>query len=94
MDAITLELPSIFDISTVLEFHQTVLTSLNDSSTDSSIVIDAGFNERIDTAALQLLLAVTNEISKKNMSFIWQNLPATLKSSAEKLNLTQALQLT
>ncbi|NRA62352.1 MAG: STAS domain-containing protein [Psychrobium sp.] len=94
MEAINIALPPTLDISSVSEFHQTILTSLNNNTTSTSVIIDTGANERVDTAGIQLLLVLINELSNRDLAFSWQNMSNDLHTNANRLDLKQALKLT
>ncbi|GKT11161.1 MAG: hypothetical protein ISEC1_P0124 [Thiomicrorhabdus sp.] len=69
--------------------------SLNNQFNDASgeITIEASAVETIDTAGLQSLLILIKNVTENSNTVIWQNTPDTIKTSADKIGLTQALNL-
>ncbi len=75
-----------------IEAHFNELNKLFNDASDE-ISMDASSVESIDTAGLQTLLVLVNNATENGKSITWENASETLKSSAEKLGLTQDLQL-
>lgn len=55
--------------------------------------LDAAALTRVDTAALQLLVAVHRDAQARGEQIAWANVSAPLRDAAERLGLTQALVL-
>jgi phospholipid transport system transporter-binding protein len=55
--------------------------------------LDAAAVTRVDTAALQLLVAVQSDARARGEPIAWANVSAPLREAAERLGLTQALVL-
>ena len=58
-----------------------------------SSTLDAAAVTRVDTAALQLLVAVHRDAQTRGEHVAWANVSAPLREAAERLALTQALVL-
>lgn len=57
------------------------------------VAIDGSAVERVDTAALQLLLAAHRDAGKSSLPFIWQGASAALRDAAAMIGLAQTLEL-
>jgi ABC-type transporter Mla MlaB component len=66
---------------------------LRDALDASRIVLDGGSVDRIDTAALQLLVAFQHEARKRGQQVSWVGMSAPLHDAASQLGLTQVLAL-
>jgi phospholipid transport system transporter-binding protein len=59
----------------------------------SQIVLDGSTVDRVDTAALQLLVVFQREASKRGNSVTWAGVSAPLQDAANQLGLAQTLAL-
>lgn len=57
------------------------------------VALDASGVERVDTAALQLLVAFRREAKARGMAPAWRNVSTVLREAASLLGLTNALEL-
>lgn len=87
----TITLPESLTIHTIdntyTELNQAVLNA------GDNIILNAQDIETIDTSGLQALLMIIESAKTNQKSIEWQNTNELLKTSAEKIGLTQALQL-
>ncbi|QCU90430.1 STAS domain-containing protein [Thiomicrorhabdus sediminis] len=60
---------------------------------DNEIVINANKLETIDTSGLQSLLTLIKYAAEQQKQVSWQDTPEVLEQGAEKIGLSQALQL-
>lgn len=58
-----------------------------------AVQLDAAGVERVDTAALQLLVAFRREAVARGIPPVWQGVSATVRDAAKLLGLAQALEL-
>lgn len=63
------------------------------TSSEGTVVFDAGAVDSIDTAGLQMLLVFIRNLESRNINFSWQNASEQLIDSAKNLNLTLELKL-
>ncbi len=87
-----LELGEQLVISTVREFRAGWMEQIEEGAT-SPVTLEGGAIKTIDTAGLQLVIALTRELSDNGVSWQWGEASESLKSSAEQLGLTAALSL-
>ena len=71
---------------------KTELTALLDGKPDN-IAVDATSVELIDTAALQLLVAFSNELRRNAGELEWRGVSDTLRNAAQLLDLESSLAL-
>ncbi len=62
-------------------------------NTSSCVTIDASMVQRVDTAGIQLLLALIQEIQRRNGSLQWREPAESLLQTAATLGLGEALGL-
>ena len=82
-------MPADCRIADVGELHQQLRGALD----ASQIVLDGTAVERIDTAALQLLVAFQREAKKHERQVNWLGVSAPLHDAASQLGLAEALTL-
>ncbi|MBE1159487.1 STAS domain-containing protein [Dyella acidiphila] len=82
-------MPADFRIGEVTDLHR----QLRDALDGSAIVLDGGAVERVDTAALQLLVAFQHEARKRERALSWTAASAPLQDAAGQLGLAQILAL-
>ncbi|HIJ21874.1 MAG: STAS domain-containing protein [Gammaproteobacteria bacterium] len=63
------------------------------ADTESPVVLDGGEVQSIDTAGLQLVVALIRELGEDGVSWQWSASSDTLKSSAEQLGMSKMLSL-
>ena len=90
MNIATIKLPATLDVSAVTNYYQ-ILLSFVDNDNQESVQIDASELAHIDTAGIQLLLALVQQLSKQNKTLSWQSPPDELTQCAAQLGLTDAL---
>lgn len=66
---------------------------LRDALASSQIVLDGSTVDRIDTAALQLLVVFQREVQKRGNQMNWAGVSAPLHDAASQLGLAQVLAL-
>jgi phospholipid transport system transporter-binding protein len=82
-------MPADFRIAEVAEMHRQLREALD----GSGIVLDGGAVDRVDTAALQLLVVFQHEAQKRNHPVTWAAVSAPLHDAASQLALAQTLAL-
>jgi phospholipid transport system transporter-binding protein len=82
-------MPADFRIAEVSEMHRQLREALD----GSSIVLDGGSVDRVDTAALQLLVVFQHEARKRGSQVTWAAASAPLQDAASQLALAQTLAL-
>ncbi|MDG6773320.1 STAS domain-containing protein [Thiomicrorhabdus sp. ZW0627] len=87
----TITLPENLTIHAIDSTFSELNQSLRDSGID--VIIDAKAVESIDTSGLQALLVLINSAQQDNKNITWQNTNELFTSSAEKIGLSEALQL-
>ena len=92
MNTAKIKLPVKLDISVVAHYYQELL-SLIDNNSQQQVHIDAGELVHIDSAGIQLLLALVQELSKQNKTLSWQSSSDVLTQTAAQLGLIDALHL-
>ena len=65
MSEITIKLPVELDISAVADYHSQILLPLIDGASQQSVLIDASDLTHIDSAGIQLLLAIVQHASQQ-----------------------------
>ncbi|HUH55186.1 MAG TPA: STAS domain-containing protein [Rhodanobacter sp.] len=86
---LTLALPADFRIAAQTAFKQQLIGALD----HDAIVLDGGAVERVDTAALQLLVVFQRELDARQRAPSWQSASPVLTEAAEVLGLTQTLKM-
>lgn len=86
---ITLTLPADFRIAAQAAFKQELLGAL----AHDAIILDGGAVERVDTAALQLLVVFQRELDARGHAPNWQAASAVLTEAADALGFTQTLKM-
>ncbi|AHF02241.1 hypothetical protein THIAE_04750 [Thiomicrospira aerophila AL3] len=86
-----ISLPETLTIQSVQSEYARITDLLVDCEPNITLVADNIIN--IDTAGLQLLLALITKIQREGFNFSWQDPAEPLIKSAENLGLTDALQL-
>ena len=66
---------------------------LLDALESPQIVLDAGTVDRVDTAALQLLVAFQREAKQRERQVQWAQVNAPLRDAADQLGLSEVLAL-
>jgi phospholipid transport system transporter-binding protein len=82
-------LPTDCRIADVGQLQQTFASHLD----ASQITLDGTEVERVDTAALQLLVVYRHELEKRGHAMQWAGVSAPLYDAASQLGLTQTLAL-
>jgi anti-anti-sigma regulatory factor len=85
----TVALPADFRIAAQAAFKQQLLGALD----HDAIVLDGGAVERVDTAALQLLVVFQRELDARQRAPTWQSASPVLTEAADVLGLTQLLKM-
>jgi anti-anti-sigma regulatory factor len=85
----TLALPADFRIAAQAAFKQQLIGAL----AHDTIVLDGGAVERVDTAALQLLVVFQRELDARRRAPTWQSASPALTEAADVLGLTQILKM-
>jgi len=86
---VRLGMPADFRIAEVTGMQQ----QLREALEGSSIVLDGGAVDRVDTAALQLLVVFQHEARKRNSQVTWAAVSEPLQDAASQLSLAQTLAL-
>ena len=86
---LTLALPADFRIAAQAAFKQQLIDALD----HDAIVLDGAAVERVDTAALQLLVVFQRELDARQRAPSWQSASTVLTEAAEMLGLTQTLKM-
>lgn len=90
-DATTIELPESMTIHHIESQFGDLKLSFQSAS--DSLKIDASKIESIDSSGLQILLALVKFAQSEGKNLSWENPTDTLKSSADKIGLTEKLLL-
>ena len=85
----TVALPADFRIAAQTAFKQQLIGALD----HDAIVLDGGAVERVDTAALQLLVVFQRELDARQRTPTWQSASPALTEAADVLGLTQILKM-
>ena len=91
MDALTIKLPAELEISEVAQYHTTLVEMLSKLDPQQNIQIDASELWRVDTAGIQLLVALVSEASTQNRQLSWQKKSVELTECAQRLGLSDIL---
>jgi len=91
MDALTITLPEELNISEVTHFHTSIVDKLSQLAPQQQININASELRRIDTAGMQLLVALISEASTQTNKLTWQNPSDSLTQCAAHLGLSDIL---
>jgi phospholipid transport system transporter-binding protein len=86
---VRLGMPADFRIGEVTDVHRQFGEALD----ASQVVLDGSAVERIDTAALQLLVVFQREVQKRGNQMNWAGVSAPLHDAAGQLGVTQILAL-
>ena len=89
MSSITL--PTALTIQSVSADHKDLIERI--SSIEAPVQLDAGSIEEIDTAGMQLLLALVNELNAQSLKTEWQSPSEVLIQTAATLGMSEALAL-
>lgn len=84
-----LDLPPYLGIAQAAEVYTSIQGLLN--TVDDKIEINAGEVESVDTAGLQLLMALCKQSHEKGIQIQWQSVSPKLMKSAELLNIKHVL---
>jgi anti-anti-sigma regulatory factor len=87
--SLTLALPADFRIAAQAAFKQQLIDALD----HDAIVLDGAAVERVDTAALQLLVVFQRELDARQRAPSWQSASTVLTEAADLLGLTQTLKM-
>jgi len=87
--AVRVGMPSDFRIAEVTDMHRQLSAALD----ASEIVLDGGAVDRVDTAALQLLVVFQHEARKRGNTVQWVGASAPLHDAASQLGLAEVLTL-
>jgi phospholipid transport system transporter-binding protein len=82
-------MPADFRITDVIDMHRQLRDALN----VSPVVLDGTTVDRVDTAALQLLVAFQRDAQKRGHQVSWAGASAPLYDAASQLGLAQTLAL-
>ena len=82
-------MPADFRMAEVTDMHRQLGTVLD----AKQIVLDGGAVDRVDTAALQLLVVFQREAQKRGSQVNWAGVSAPLHDAASQLGLAQVLAL-
>ncbi|MBM7127926.1 STAS domain-containing protein [Dyella mobilis] len=82
-------MPADFRIAEVTDVHR----QLGEALDASQILLDGGAVDRIDTAALQMLVVFQREAQKRGNTVNWAGASAPLHDAASQLGLAQILAL-
>ena len=82
-------MPADFRIADVMDMHR----QLRDALDLSPVVLDGTTVDRVDTAALQLLVAYQRDAQKRGHQVSWAGVSAPLYDAASQLGLAQTLAL-
>jgi phospholipid transport system transporter-binding protein len=82
-------MPADFRIAEVTDMHRQLVAALD----APQIVLDGTTVDRIDTAALQLLVVFQREVQKRGKQMNWAGVSTPLYDAASQLGLAQALAL-
>ncbi|HXD36255.1 MAG TPA: STAS domain-containing protein [Rhodanobacter sp.] len=85
----TLALPADFRLAAQAAFKQQLIGAL----AHDAIVLDGSAVERVDTAALQLLVVFQRELDARQRVPTWQSASPVLTEAADLLGLTQTLKM-
>jgi len=88
-EPMTLALPADFRMAAQAAFKQQLVGALG----HDAIVLDGGAVERVDTAALQLLVVFQRELDARHRVPAWQSASPVLTEAAEVLGLTEILKM-
>ena len=86
---VRLGIPADFRIADVTDMHR----QLGDVLDVAQIMLDGSAVDRIDTAALQLLVVFQREVRQRGNQLNWAGVSAPLHDAASQLGLAQALEL-
>ncbi len=86
-----MHLPEHLTILEISEWREKMMAEL---AQDSELVIDASALKRIDTAGMQLLLAVVKDATVKGCSVQWSGVSDILSQSAHWLGMSKVLGVT
>lgn len=89
MSSITL--PSTLTIQSVSTDHKALCERI--STIEAPVTIEAAAVEEIDTAGMQLLLALVNELNSQSIKTQWQSPSDVLIQTAATLGMSEALAL-
>lgn len=84
-------LESRVDVTLVAELRSTLDMAL---AGEGPLRVDGRGVEQVDSAGLQLLLALRHEAERRGRAFAWQGRSPALQDTARRLGLVQALGLT
>ena len=87
----TLNLPPYLGIAQVAEMYTNIQSLLNTMS--KKIEINAGEVESVDTAGLQLLMALIKQSRTNGIQIVWETISPKLMKSAELLNIKPMLSI-
>jgi phospholipid transport system transporter-binding protein len=82
-------MPADFRIGDVTDMHRQLTAALD----APQIVLDGTTVERVDTAALQLLVVFQREVQKRGSQMNWAGVSVPLHDAASQLGLAQVLAL-
>jgi ABC-type transporter Mla MlaB component len=78
------------DISSAVELHGILSSALE---AGLPVSIDSAEVQRVDTAVLQLLIAFSREAKERGLALSWKEVGASLRDSANFLDLSRFLEL-
>lgn len=87
---LTIDCGSNLTVATAADMHQKLQDALNGSST---INLKADEVEKVDTAGLQLFVALNKELDKSGGKLVWQTPSETLLQASNTLGLTHSVGL-
>lgn len=89
-DTTTVDCGDALTVANAANIHQKLQAALNDSS---AINLKADKVEKVDTAGLQLFVALSKEAERVGGQITWQQPSDALKQAAVTLGLTQSIGL-
>jgi len=86
----TIDCGSALTVANAADMHQKLQAALNESST---ISLKADDVDKVDTAGLQLFVALSKEAEKVGGQIVWQQPSQALKDAAKTLGLAKSINL-
>jgi len=85
-DSVMIDCGTALTVANAAELHQKLQAALNDSST---LNLKADEVEKVDTAGLQLFVALNKEVTKLSGQVVWHQPSQALAQAAKTLGLTR-----
>lgn len=93
MDAVIIDLPKSLDISEINSSYEQFSNLLSELVENTSVTFNAQSLSRVDTAGVQLLVALVVELTTRKININWENTPDELINGANALGLFDLLKL-